>query len=317
MNANDKCLAMDLGGTKLLIGIVNGAGEILACRRYPSPLASGAGQVEIAAHMLACLEDFRAATPLEGVARMGAGVVGRVDDRRGLWLEIEPGRCETVELARLLGERAGLPCRVDNDVRCALRAERALGGGRGLRDFIYVNIGTGIAAGIVTGGQVVKGASFNAGEAGHVAVDISGGVPCPCGRTGCVEAIASGGGLDARARALRNQYPRTRLAFPEEGRCRAEDVFRLAREGDALCLRLANDAAEAAAALILNLVWILDPEAVVLGGGVVSEPWMLDQITQRLPESAMRFTRGGVRLTSLDPNYAGLIGAALCGFDAT
>ena len=316
MNEMDKCLALDLGGTKLLVGIVNGAGRVLTSRRYPSPLASGAKQPEIAAHMLACLEDFCASTTLDGVRFMGAGVVGRVDDGHGLWLEIEPGRCETVALARLLGERVGLPCRIDNDVRCALRAERVLGSGQGLDDFIYINIGTGIAAGIVTGGQVVKGASFNAGEAGHVAVDISGGAACPCGRVGCVEAIASGSGLDARARALRTQYPRTRLEIPEAGRCRADDIFRLAREGDALCLRLANDAAEAAAALILNLVWIVDPQCVVLGGGIVSDPWMFDQIVQRLPENAMRFTRGGVKLTSLNPNDVGLIGAAMCGFDA-
>lgn len=316
MNANERCLALDLGGTKLLIGIVNGAGEILASHRYPSPLAGGAKQPEIAAYMLACVDDFRGAFPLEGVTRMGAGVVGRVDDGRGLWLEIEPGRCETVELARLLGERTGLPCRIDNDVRCALRAERVFGCGKGLRDFIYINIGTGIAAGVVTGGQVVKGASFNAGEVGHVAVDISGGALCPCGRTGCAEAIASGSGLDRRARTLAPCYPRTRLVLPERERCRADDIVRLAQEGDALCLRLANEAAEAAAALILNLVWVFDPEAVVLGGGVVSSGWMFDQIIQRLPENAMRFTRGGVRRTPLDPNLAGLIGAAMCGFDA-
>ena len=123
----ETCIGMDLGGTKLLIGIVNGAGENLASRRYPSPLAGGAKQPEIAAYMLACVDDFRGAFPLEGVTHMGAGVVGRVDDGRGLWLEIEPGRCETVELARLLGERTGLPCRIDNAARCVPSACSAAG----------------------------------------------------------------------------------------------------------------------------------------------------------------------------------------------
>ncbi|MBO4884474.1 MAG: ROK family protein [Clostridia bacterium] len=315
MKPDEKCLALDLGGTKLLVGIVSGAGEIMASRGYPSPLAGGADQRDVAAGMLASLDDFLASHPLEGVTCMGAGVVGRVDNARGLWLEIDPRRCATVELARLLGERCGLPCRVDNDVRCALRAERLFGRGRGLDDFIYVNIGTGIAAGIVTGGHMVKGAHFNGGETGHVAVDISGDAQCPCGRTGCAEAIASGSGLDRRARALRSRYPRTRLTIPEGAPCRAEEIFRLAREGDALCLRLAGDAAEAAAALIQNLVWTFDPEAVALGGGVVADPWMFDQIAQRLTEDCMRFVHG-IQLTSLDPRLTGLIGAAMCGFDA-
>ena len=156
MKSDEKCLALDLGGTKLLVGIVSGAGEILASRGYPSPLAGGANQRDAAAGMLSSLDDFLASHSLEGVTCAGAGVVGRVDNARGLWLEIEPQRSETIELARLLGKRCGLPCRVDNDVRCALRAERLFGRGRGLDDFIYVNIGTGIAAGIVTGGRMVK-----------------------------------------------------------------------------------------------------------------------------------------------------------------
>ena len=109
--------------------------------------------------------------------------------------------------------RGASPCSIDNDVRCALRAERTFGEGRGLSDFIYLNIGTGIAAALVTGGSVVKGHSFKAGEVGHVAVDIFGKTRCSCGRLGCAEAIASGSGMDSRARALQPDYPDTRLCF--------------------------------------------------------------------------------------------------------
>ncbi len=217
----EKCLALDLGGTKLLAGIVDRSGRILFSRRYPSPLPSGKTQREIADYMLECLDDFMPQAPMEDVTCLGAGVVGRVDDESGQWLEIEPGRCETVELTQALRKKTGLPSFIDNDVRCALRAERELGAGRGLNDIIYMNIGTGIAAAFVTGGRVIKGRSFNAGEVGHVAVDIFGDVVCPCGRKGCAEAIASGSGLDSRARALKAMYPDTRLGFPEGARVSA------------------------------------------------------------------------------------------------
>ena len=314
MASQNKCIALDLGGTKLLIGIVTDTGEILESRSYPSPLAGGGQQTEIAAYMRSCLRDFLSCHPACGASCIGAGVVGRVDGKRGLWLEIESGRCETVELARFLEDACGLPCRVDNDVRCALRAEQVLGHGKGLDDFIYINIGTGIASAMVSGGRVITGGSFNAGETGHFAVDISGGVQCPCGRTGCAEAIASGSGLNRRARELRPRYPDSRLEIPKEAPCRAQDIFRLAREGDALCARLAQDAQRAAAALIENLVWTLDPKVIGLGGGIVADSWMYAEIIKRLSKNSMRFTTG-VYLTSLDPRCAGLIGAAMCGFD--
>ena len=309
-----KCLALDLGGTKLLIGIVNEEGKILTSRRYPSLLAGGAKQPEIATYMIGCIDDFVSSVPIEDVSCVGAGIVGRVDDGSGLWLEIEPGRCETVELAKLLNQKTRLPAAIDNDVRCALRAERIFGAGRGLSDFLYMNIGTGIAAAFVTGGAVIKGHSFNAGEVGHVAVDVFGDVKCPCGRRGCAEVIASGSGLDSCARALKRHFPDTLLSLPAKERVSAKAIFDLAEKGDALCIKLMGDAAEAAAALIMNLVWVTDPETVVLGGGIVSDARMFNAILSRLNAGSMRFVTGGIRLSALDPELTGLIGAAMCGF---
>lgn len=313
MNATNCCLAVDLGGTKLLIGVVDSNGQILSSKKYPSILGCGAQQREITQEVLRCIDDFCADGLPKSVACVGAGLVGRVDPFKGLWLEIEPGRCETVRFAEILSSHTGLPCRIDNDVRCALRAERTLGFGSESDNFLYINVGTGIASGIVADGRVVRGASFNAGEVGHLSVDLSGGVPCPCGRVGCVEAIAAGSGLDRRARSMRAQYPDTRLTFPDNERCHAEEIFRLAREGDALCLRLCADASAAIASLIMNLCWVNDPDAVVLGGGVVADPWMFSLIRQQLLRNSMRFVARGVHLTRLNPNHVGLIGAALCG----
>ena len=311
---DDLCLALDLGGTKLLIGVVTPGGEILASRRYPSPLTETSTQQEVVAGVLQSLRDFMQEEPLAGKAScVGMGLIGRVDCRQGLWLEIDPGRMETVPLASRLTGATGLPAYIDNDVRCATRAELNLGAGRGRQHFLYVNIGTGIAAGQVVEGRIIHGGHYNGGEVGHVAVDIYGGVRCPCGRTGCVEAIAAGSGLSRRAGELRSRYPRTALKMSENGRVRADELFRLAREGDALCIRLAHEAAEAIAALLCNLTYAIDPELIVLGGGIVSDPWMFDQIVQRMPTEVTRFL-SGIERTGLDPALVGLIGASQRGF---
>lgn len=304
-------LAVDLGGTKLLLGEVQQDGAILSEKRYPSLLAQGAGQEDVFQQLLSAIEDYLANHCQTQVCGIGIGLVGRVDPMRGDWLEIDPSRCATIPVAQIVRERFHLPCKIDNDVRCALRAEARLGHGRRTRNLLYLNVGTGIGAGILIDGKPVTGASLNAGEVGHHVVAMGGDTVCSCGRRGCVEALASGGGLDRRARLLRGEYPATRLTFPEKERCSAKEIFSLAQKGDALCNRLATDAADALAALIMNLCWVFDPDTIVLGGGVVSDGWLLAQVRQRLLPGPMRFVTNGIFLTELNPNDIALLGAGL------
>ncbi len=304
-------LAVDLGGTKLLIGEVAQDGEILSEKRYPSILAQGACQEEVLQQLLLTIDDYLTNSCKTQVRGIGIGLVGRVDPVSGDWLEIEPKRRATIHVASIITERFYLPCKIDNDVRCALRAEARLGHGRHTQNFMYLNVGTGIGAGIMVDGKPVTGASFNAGEVGHHVVAMGGDTVCCCGRRGCVEALACGSGLDQRARLLRGEYASTRLTFPEHERCSAKEIFELAQQGDALCNRLTTDAADALAALIMNLCWVFDPDTIVLGGGVVSDGWLLEQIRQRLLPGPMRFVTNGIVLTELNPNYIALIGAGL------
>ncbi len=131
---------------------------------------------------------------------------------------------------------------------------------------------------------------------------------------GCVEAIASGMGMDRRARALRPEHPDSRLSIPENARCSLKELFALADQGDPMCSRIAADAVTAVANLIMNLVRTTDPDTVVLGGGVVSDGWLLDRVKAQLNATTMRFVRNGVLLTRIDPNTVCLIGAAMVGF---
>lgn len=300
-------LALDLGGTKLLVGELDAKGRILNSKRYAAIYRDQREAVEFIA---ASLDDYIATVGWAGEApptAMGVGLVGRVDPYSGIWLQIDPGRTDPTPLAQILSDRYGIACFIDNDVKSATQAVRRFE----LKsdNFIYINVGTGIAAGVVTGGVLVRGGHFNAGEVGHTAVGVDLNITCGCGRKSCVELIAAGVGFDRCARLLAPEFG-TELNIPEERRVDVAEVFALAKKGDALCTELVNNASTALAGLIMNLVRVTDPEIVVLGGGVVSDGYMHALTMEKLNPSTIRFVTGGVVLTELDPDTIGLIGAA-------
>lgn len=297
-------IGVDLGGTKLLIGEMDGDGNILRTRKYPSGPLNQREAMELIQNSL---DDFLGNAPVRAEA-IGIGLVGRIDSREGIWHEIAPDRKERTEIAKLISQRYDLPCFVDNDVRSATKAELRFGRGRNSKDLIYINIGTGIAAGFVSNGKIITGGHFNAGEVGHTSSGIDLKVFCECGRDDCVEPVASGMGIDRCARQLAKDYPDTRLTFPETGRVSAAEVFRYSGS-DLLCGLLTDNAARAIANLIMNLVRFNDPDTIVLGGGVVADGFLFERIRKYLNPYTIRFVTNGVVLTALDPNLIGLMGA--------
>lgn len=307
----DTYIGMDFGGTKLLIGEVSMDGRIICKKKYTTGYVNQEGAVDI---MRTSLVDFlRTHDSVDpDTATVGIGLIGRVDTENGDWLQIDPQRSQPVKLGSIIKATFGMPCYVANDVKSATMAERCWGHGRRSDNFIYINVGTGIAAGFVVGGQLVLGSHFNAGEVGHTQVGVHTGVKCCCGRTDCVEAIAAGIGFDSCARLLMPSFPDTQLRLPEDTGARIDvrDVYRLAARGDGLCRKLVDNAAQAIANLIMNLVRVSDPDTVVLGGGIVSSPEMYENVLSRLHPGTMRFVSKGVVLTCLNPAEAGLLGAA-------
>lgn len=307
----DTYLGLDLGGTKLLIGQVDKYGNVLRYKKYESGFFS---QQAASGIIRSSLDDYISSVGFVGGERplaMGVGLIGRVDPNSGIWLQIDPNRTHPIELARELSDLYGIPCRIDNDVKSATRAERVWGVGQFSKNFIYINVGTGIAVGLVVNGRQVRGSHFNAGEAGHMVVGVNVGIECDCGRTDCVEMIASGIGLNACARLLRDRYE-TSLEIPgdESGRINAADIFNLAKDGDELCGVLTDNAARGIADLIMNLVRVTDPDTVVLGGGIAADEFMFEKIRSKLNDNTMRFVTNGVVITKLNPQFIGLLGAA-------
>lgn len=297
-------IGVDLGGTRLKLGEIDRTGKILRQASVPSGYltqgeALGLMQRELAAFLRA---------PAGKPAAIGVGLLGRIDSEQGLWLELDHDRGEELPVAQALTKEFGLPCRIDNDVRSAAKAEGRFGSARGLGNWAYVNVGTGIAAAVFAGGRLVRGGHFNAGEVGHTASGIGFYAPCSCGRPDCVEPVASGMGLDLCARLLAPEYPGTKLHIPEEGRVHAGEIFAL-YDTDPLCRTLADNAAQAIANLLMNLTRFCDPEKIVLGGGVMSGGFLLEKIRARLEPFTMRYVTGGVTLSPISPQNIGILGA--------
>ena len=302
-------LGLDLGGTKLLIGEMDANGNILRYKKYDSGYFNQKAALQI---IKTSLDDYIRTVGWydQKPLAMGVGLIGRVDPNEGIWLQIDPSRTHPIALAKELEEAYGIPCHIDNDVKSATRAERLWGFGQISKNFVYLNVGTGIAVGTVINGRQIRGSHFNAGEVGHLRVGVQVGVKCACGRMDCVEAIAAGIGFDNCARLLRSRY-KTRLHIPDEreGRVLVSEVFTLAQKGDPLCVALVDIASEALANLIMNLVRMTDPDTVVLGGGIVADGYMHEKIVEKLQPITMRFVTNGVVITKLNPGFIGLLGA--------
>jgi glucokinase len=258
-----RTVGVDLGGTKCL-AVALEDGTVVDERRVPTPV----GDRALLEAIVGVATDVQATGAAVGV---GVGVPGLVD-RRGV-LRFAPNLPGVVELpiAEELGARLGLPVRVGNDATCAAWGERQVGAARGYDDVVLVALGTGIGSGIIVDGRLLRGANGFAGEVGHMIVDPD-GPPCPCGQRGCWERFASGSGLGrlGRLAAEAGRAARvTALAGGDPASVRGEHVTVAAAEGDAEAAAVLVEFGWWVALGLANLANVFDPQAFVLGGGLI------------------------------------------------
>jgi glucokinase len=286
---------------------------VLVEARVPTPL----GPAALVDGIAALVDTLDAG----GTGPVGLGIPGLIDAddvfRFGANL---PG---VVDLAvgEVVGARLGRPVAADNDATCATYAEFRGGAGAGASDGILLTLGTGIGGGVVVGGRVRHGANGFAGEPGHMLIDPS-GPPCPCGRRGCWERYASGSGLGRLGRdaALAGRLPAAvALAGGDPEAVRGEHVVAAVRAGDHDASRVLDEFVWWVAAGIANLIDLLDPEIVVLGGGVIeAEDVLLSRIEAATPDQVLaRGRRPSVPIVAATfGERAGAIGAAVLALDA-
>lgn len=260
-------VALDIGGTKLTVGLVDQEGRRLATQVRPTDQAASPARIVDA--LFAMAESALAATALAwtDVAAVGVSYGGPLDYPAGRTVTCHhlPG-WEDVPLRELVARRAGRPAVVDNDANAAALGEAVFGAARGCAHVLHLNVGTGIGGGVVIGGRLHRGADSMAGEVGHTLVAPDGPL-CTCGRRGCLEAVAAGPAIVRAAQeALRSGEPSCLATLPVDeitGRHVAE-----AAGQDALAARVMQQAGKWIGLAIAAAVNLLNPHMVVIGGGV-------------------------------------------------
>lgn len=311
-------LGVDIGGTKVAAGLTTSAGEVLltARERMVTRKSAEQGLRAVLDAIERVLSDRRAA----GVSAIGVSVPGWVDSRQGVLLGATNLPCwKNYPLADEIKHRYELPTRVANDANAAALAEAVWGAGAGYRNVFYVSLGTGIGTGIVLENRLYYGRTGTAGEGGHMTIDF-GGPQCGCGKRGCIEMYASGTAIGRRARERLSQSRshKSRMLEMVQGNIAsltAETVGEAALDGDVVANEVLREAADHLAIWLGNIIDLLEPEVIVVGGGLGHlMTSFLNYIGSRLERWAINPRRQQIPIVNaLYGSESGVVGsAALC-----
>jgi glucokinase len=308
-------LGIDLGGTKIAAGVVSPAGELRASVQVPTPVREG-----VKAVIRAMVSASRGAAKAAGVgighlAGAGVGAPGPVDVEAGLVVSPPnlPG-WRDVALGQLLGRSLGLTVALQNDANVAGLAEYRFGAGRGCSPLVYLTVSTGIGGAVLLDGKLLSGVRGGAGEVGHIVL-LPDGPLCGCGNRGCLEALASGTAVARRAREAVRQSAPSRLTerfASRPSRITAAVVADFAQAGDAESQRILSEAMEHLGRGVAGVVSLLNPERVVIGGGLSAlGPALFEPVRRAVARLANGLASSSVSVVpaELGP-HSGVIGAA-------
>lgn len=267
-------IGIDIGGTKISIAIGSTKGEILRYVVFPTLKGrrSREGVRQIVSETQKLIAQL-SASQKKNLLGIGICLPGAVNTRQGLAPHSPnlPG-WKGLQLGRILQTSLKLPVRLVNDANAAAVAESHFGAGRGFQDFIYITVSTGVGGGIYVNGRLLEGASFVAGEIGHMTL-VAGGDRCSCGRLGCFEAYASGGSIERYTAA---QLKKKRIAgsrsFFKDDKLSARAIKAAAHAGNAFALHTFQRAGHYLGIGLGSLLNILNPQKIILGGGVLDAP---------------------------------------------
>ncbi|MFZ5632818.1 MAG: ROK family protein [Bacillota bacterium] len=291
-------VGVDLGGTKIYTALADSRGRIVAETRVPTGAAEGPdaviGRIAETVHRVVSLAPPAGAAP----AALGIGAPGPLDPVGGVVHSAPNLGWREVPLRQKLEDTLGIPALVENDANLAALGEYSFGAGRGARHMVYVTVSTGIGGGLILDGRIYRGAGGGAGEVGHMVVEPDGPL-CGCGRRGCLESLASGTAMAARARelveaGLGKAILREAGGNPE--RVTAVSVSRAAAAGDREAVAIISRAGAYLGMGLASVVNLINPERLVLGGGALEAGGPLWDAMERelsaraLPSSLDRVT---------------------------
>lgn len=297
-------IGIDFGGTTIKLGVVAGAEVIdhapaIATQDY-------AGPGELIAEMVRSIAALRARHPQ--VAAVGVGMPGFVDFPRGMVYNLTNVRGWThIFLKEALEQATGLPATIDNDANCMGYAEWKQGAARGLEHVVAITLGTGVGGAIIANGQMIRGAHFGAGEIGQTSIDYRGRRGA-YGNLGALEDYIGNNEIAAAAHEAYHAQGHQRSHTD----CSPAALAAAASAGDPLAIAIWNDVAAKLACSLVNLCWLLNPQALVIGGGVAKAGPVLFEPLDRLVRAQLGepFKQDLQILPARFANEAGIIGAA-------
>jgi glucokinase len=258
MTTHEWVIGIDLGGTKTALALIDPQNQIRAqerlateAERGPEYIVEQIGQVT---------ERFRQQIPTGDILRaMGVGAPGPLDHVQGVIINpTNLPKFYNTPLAAMLQARTGVPVCLEHDAKAAALGEMQYGAGRGVRDLVYIVVGTGVGAAIVMDGELVRGVKNFAGEIGHITLDWQQGEPCACGSRGCAESYMSGPWLERRYARLKPDHPLT-----------GGEIAQQAQAGETEALQVLEQAGAALGAVVATMAMTLDIEWYIIGGSVV------------------------------------------------
>lgn len=310
-NGSDKLIfAADLGGTHLRAATVDARGRIHFRAKQNTPQGTDPNQI-VAAVVNAVGDYIKESGVTDGLSAISLVVPGTVNVDTGTVVKAPNLPClDGFPLAAALTNELGLPAILENDANAAAVGEMWQGAARGCRTIICVTLGTGVGGGIILDGELWRGVDGAAAEIGHMCVDPFGGVACTCGSRGCLEVFASATAIVRMTREASPRYPDSVLHDARE--LTAQTIFEAGLEGDELALEIFRRMGVYLGIGLANLINILNPEMIVIGGGVVNG-WDLfaKDMMQQVEERAFPLLAARVKIERAKcGDDAGLLGAA-------
>jgi glucokinase len=298
--AAQRTIGIDVGGTKILAGVVERDGTVLRTERRETPVESTQAFLEGLAEMVDALRD-------DSVAAVGIGIPSTIDQREGVSVFSVHVPIERVPLRERGESYLGLPVAIDNDANAAAVAEWTIGAGRGTKDMVMLTLGTGIGGGLILGGRLYRGSSGAGAELGHMVLELD-GPECRgfCTGRGHFEYFVSGSAANELAEEL----------FGAEADSRA--LVAAARDGDERAVGALAEMGRKLGAGLGGLVNVFDPEVIVVGGGFgeAALDLLLEPALETMRRDALPPGRDRVRVVPAELGEdAGMVGAGLIAFE--
>lgn len=305
-------IGVDIGGTSVKIGLINYDGKIVYKWEIPTNKDhQGRGIVDDVWNSIT--ETLSKQNIGKRIIGIGVGAPGFVNRKTGIVEEAVNIGWKNFELRDAFHHLSDLPVFIENDANLAALAENWQGRGEQSEDAMFITLGTGVGGGIIVNGEIMNGVNGTAAELGHILVDLNGS-RCNCGRTGCLETIASATGIVRQSMDEVSNNPNGALAshYKRHGKLEAKDVFNLAEDGDMASENIIDKTMDVLGLAIANTAVIINPSQIIIGGGVSKAG---ERLLSKINRSFKKYALPRIieccelRLAELG-NDAGIIGAA-------